>query len=163
MWIPPHTGLPAHCTDITPPDIPAACVAVFDSSKTTWSLVEDHRGKTVFNTRSGLAVYISELGPLPENTTILAPDGQYLKWDGNAWVKDEAAEKAAQLREAESKKSSLMQQANDNIAPLQDAADLGMATESKKQKLADWKKYRVLLSRVDTSTAPNLEWPTKLE
>ncbi|MEQ5456473.1 tail fiber assembly protein, partial [Escherichia coli] len=23
-----------------------------------------------------------------------------------------------------------------------------------------WKKYRVLLNRVDTSTAPDIEWPT---
>ncbi|HAV9103982.1 TPA: tail fiber assembly protein [Escherichia coli] len=26
--------------------------------------------------------------------------------------------------------------------------------------LAGWKKYRVLLNRVDTSTAPDIEWPT---
>ncbi|ELW5865089.1 tail fiber assembly protein, partial [Escherichia coli] len=24
-----------------------------------------------------------------------------------------------------------------------------------------WKKYRVLLNRVDTSTAPDIEWPVK--
>ncbi|EJR7676439.1 tail fiber assembly protein, partial [Escherichia coli] len=23
-----------------------------------------------------------------------------------------------------------------------------------------WKKYRMLLNRVDTSTAPDIEWPT---
>ncbi|NAG96242.1 hypothetical protein GUC37_25905, partial [Escherichia coli] len=26
--------------------------------------------------------------------------------------------------------------------------------------LEAWKKYRVLLNRVDTSTAPDIEWPT---
>ncbi|MBB6978676.1 tail fiber assembly protein, partial [Escherichia coli] len=26
--------------------------------------------------------------------------------------------------------------------------------------LTQWKKYRVLLMRVDTSTAPDIEWPT---
>ncbi|MEA7614602.1 tail fiber assembly protein, partial [Salmonella enterica subsp. enterica serovar Anatum] len=40
-------------------------------------------------------------GPLPENVTSVSPDGEYQKWDGKAWVKDEAAEKAAQLRQAE--------------------------------------------------------------
>ena len=34
------------------------------------------------------------------------------------------------------------------------------ATEEKKSLLAAWKKYRVLLNRVDTSTAPDIEWPT---
>lgn len=52
-----------------------------------------------------------------------------------------------------------MQSANNQIAPLQDAVDLDMATDVEKQTLADWKKYRVLLNRVDISTAPNIDWP----
>ncbi|EOV0222486.1 tail fiber assembly protein, partial [Salmonella enterica] len=40
-YIPPHTGLPANCTDIAPPDIPASHTAVFDTEKQTWSLFED--------------------------------------------------------------------------------------------------------------------------
>nr|CBX82212.1 putative tail fiber assembly protein homolog from lambdoid prophage DLP12 [Erwinia amylovora ATCC BAA-2158] len=75
------------------------------------------------------------------------------------WVKDEETEKAALLSETEAKKTSLMQSANNQIAPLQDAVDLDMATDVEKQTLADWKKYRVLLNRVDISTAPNIDWP----
>ncbi|EDQ9668200.1 TPA: tail fiber assembly protein [Salmonella enterica] len=37
-------------------------------------------------------------GPLPENVTTISPDGQHEKWDGTKWVKDEAAEKAAQIQ-----------------------------------------------------------------
>ncbi|EQA1407893.1 tail fiber assembly protein, partial [Escherichia coli] len=44
-------------------------------------------------------------------------------------------------------------------APLQDAADLEIATEGETSLLEAWKKYRVLLNRVDTSTAPDIEWP----
>ncbi|MEE7406260.1 tail fiber assembly protein, partial [Escherichia coli] len=47
-----------------------------------------------------------------------------------------------------------------HIAPLQDAADLEIATEEENSLLEAWKKYRVLLNRVDTSTAPDIEWPT---
>lgn len=43
------------------------------------------------------------------------------------------------------------------IAPLQDAVDLDMATEVETALLLEWKKYRVLLNRVDTSKP---EWPT---
>ncbi|ECK8890697.1 tail fiber assembly protein, partial [Salmonella enterica subsp. enterica serovar Enteritidis] len=37
-YIPPHTGLPANCTDIAPPDIPASHIAIFDAETGTWSL-----------------------------------------------------------------------------------------------------------------------------
>ncbi|OON33544.1 phage tail protein [Izhakiella australiensis] len=158
-YIPPHTGLPANCTDIAPPDIPAAHVAVFAPDKAKWSLAEDHRGRVIFDTGTGREIYVTGLGPLPDNTTSVAPDGQHQKWDGKKWVKDDEAEKAAQLRDAENQKSRFMQTANDNIAPLQDAVDLDMATDDEKKQLAAWKKYRVLLSRVDTSTAPDITWP----
>ncbi|EIC3683962.1 tail fiber assembly protein [Salmonella enterica subsp. enterica serovar Dublin] len=157
-YIPPHTGLPANCTDIAPPDIPSSHIAVFDAETQTWSLQEDHRGETVYDTTTGNQVYISELGPLPENVTSVSPDGEYQKWDGKAWVKDEAAEKAAQLRQAEETKSRLLQMASEKIAPLQDAVDLGIATDDEKARLDEWKKYRVLVNRMDTA-AP--DWPER--
>ncbi|EAA4075106.1 tail fiber assembly protein [Salmonella enterica subsp. enterica serovar Napoli] len=159
-YIPPHTGLPAHSTDSEPPEIPSGQVAVFDSEKTAWSLIEDHRGQTVYRTDTGEEFYIQELGPLPENVTSVSPDGEYQKWDGKAWVKDEAAEKAAQLRQAEETKSRLLQMASEKIAPLQDAVDLDEATDKEKASLLAWKKYRVQVNRVDTSSP---DWPEKPE
>ncbi|EEG3119741.1 tail fiber assembly protein [Salmonella enterica subsp. enterica] len=162
-YIPPHTGLPANCTDVAPPEIPTSHIAVFDAETETWSLHEDHRGDTVYDTTTGSQVYISAPGPLPENVTSVSPDGEYQKWDGKAWVKDEAAETAARLREAEGTKSRLLQMASEKIAPLQDAVDLGLATDDEKAQLDEWKKYRVLVNRVDTSTAPKIDWPKKPE
>ncbi|HAX9740228.1 TPA: tail fiber assembly protein [Escherichia coli] len=49
--------------------------------------------------------------------------------------------------------------ASEHIAPLQDAADLEIATEEETSLLEAWKKYRVLLNRVNTTTAPDIEWP----
>ncbi|EBT1533055.1 tail fiber assembly protein [Salmonella enterica] len=155
-YIPLHTGLPANCTDIAPPDIPASHIAVFDAETETWSLKEDHRGETVYDTTTGNQMYISDPGPLPENVTSVSPDGEYQKWDGKAWVKDEAAETAARLREAEGTKSRLLQMAAEKIAPLQDAVDLEIATDDEKVQLDEWKKYRVLVNRVDTT---NPDWP----
>ncbi|ECE9970992.1 tail fiber assembly protein, partial [Salmonella enterica subsp. enterica serovar Glostrup] len=82
--------------------------------------------------------------------------GQYEKWDGTRWVKDEEAEKAARLHEAEETKKQLLQLATDKIAPLQDAVDLDEATDDEKARLLAWKKYRVQVNRVDTS---NPVWP----
>ncbi len=155
-YIPPHTGLPANCTDIAPPDIPASHIAVFDAETEMWSLHEDHRGETVYDTTTGNQVYISSPGPLPENVTSVSPDGEYQKWNGKAWVKDEVAETAARLREAEGTKSRLLQTAAEKIAPLQDAVDLEIATDDEKVQLDEWKKYRVLVNRVDTT---NPDWP----
>ncbi|WP_213239649.1 tail fiber assembly protein [Citrobacter braakii] len=162
-YIPPQTGLPAYCTDIEPPEAVAGKVAVFDDETKSWSLVEDHRGKTVFDTETGNAVYVSDLGALPANTTSLAPDGQYMKWNGSEWVKDDEAEKAANIADAQNTKAMLMQEANNAIALLQDAVELDMATDDDVQLLTAWKKYRVLLSRVKPEEAPNINWPEKPE
>lgn len=60
---------------------------------------------------------------------------------------------------AESKKQSLLSEAAARVGPLQDAVDTGMATEEETTALTEWKKYRVLLMRIDKSTAPDIEWP----
>ncbi|WP_205332862.1 tail fiber assembly protein, partial [Escherichia coli] len=41
---------------------------------------------------------------------------------------------------------------------LPSSVDLEIATEEETSLLEAWKKYRVLLNRVDTSVAPDIEW-----
>ncbi|EUD08649.1 tail fiber assembly protein [Providencia alcalifaciens] len=65
------------------------------------------------------------------------------------------------ISEAKSKKQLLLAGATEAIAPLQDAVDLGMATEEEIALLNEWKECRVLLNRVDTSLAPDIDWPQK--
>lgn len=62
---------------------------------------------------------------------------------------------------AESQKSNLMVEANTAITPLQDAIELDIASDEEKVLLLAWKKYRVLLSRIDTRLAPEIDWPEK--
>ncbi|WP_241232571.1 tail fiber assembly protein, partial [Escherichia coli] len=52
------------------------------------------------------------------------------------------------------------QKADSEISWRQDAVDADIATDEETSTLTEWKKYRVLLMRVDTSTAPDIEWPT---
>jgi len=73
--------------------------------------------------------------------------------DGNPILKEI---KIDQVAVAESMKSQLMSDASQKISILQDAVDLDMATEEEAAALLAWKKYRVLLNRVDTS---NPVWP----
>lgn len=60
------------------------------------------------------------------------------------------------IARAEANKQSLLQLAAQSIAPLQDAVDLGMATDAEAARLLAWKTYRVMLNRVDLS---NPVWP----
>lgn len=101
-YIPPHTGLPANSTDIAPPDIPAGFVAVFNSDEASWHLVEDHRGKTVYDVASGDALFISELGPLPENVTVIAGRG-VSEVERHSSVKDTEAENCSDPEAEETK------------------------------------------------------------
>jgi hypothetical protein len=62
---------------------------------------------------------------------------------------------------ANSQKSFLISEATIAISPLQDAVDLGEATDSEVASLKLWKQYRISVNRTDTSTAPNISWPVK--
>ncbi|WP_196245622.1 tail fiber assembly protein, partial [Xenorhabdus bovienii] len=56
-------------------------------------------------------------------------------------------------------KQNLMSTAREKIAICQDAVDLGIATDAEKSALTEWRKYRVLLNRIDCTTAPDIKWP----
>lgn len=81
-YIPANTGLPAYSTDIAPPSATAGFVAVFNFESEKWSLVEDHRGKTVYDIHTGETITISQLGALPDDVISIAPEGHFVKWDG---------------------------------------------------------------------------------
>ncbi len=161
-YIPSHTGLPAHCTDIAPPEIPVGSVAVFNSGNKTWNVVEDHREQTIYSTETGEGIFIYELGPLPDNTTTLAPENNYQEWDGTAWVTnvnamfaDKAKAKCQQLiAEAEKMMS-------DWLVDLQ----LGVITDDDKSSLIKWRTYSKALNVMDLSAVADeesfnaVEWP----
>lgn len=91
------------------------------------------------------------------------PD-KYYSWDmtSNTWVMNDAAvaQKSADLiADAEMRRTTSLSAAGIAISPLQDAVDLGIATDVETRRLKEWKKYRVLLMRIDTSKAPDIEWP----
>ena len=65
------------------------------------------------------------------------------------------------IAHAEETRAQLMAEANQKITPLQAALDVGIATEDELAQLKVWKTYLVLLSRVNTSTAPAIEWPPR--
>ena len=63
------------------------------------------------------------------------------------------------IAQATIKRDSLMAVATSVIAPLQDAIDIGSATDAEVELLKQWKTHRVALNRLDLTTAPNIKWP----
>lgn len=158
-YIPANTGLPAYSTDIAPPSASDGFVAVFNFESGKWTVVEDHRGKTVYDIHTGNATTIGQLGNLPDGVVTVAPEGQFVKWDGKKWVHDTEAEKTAMITLLTQQKDSLLTFATSKIGPLQDAVDLGIATDAETALLLAWKKYRVLINRIKPDDASDISWP----
>ena len=72
---------------------------------------------------------------------------------------NEAAKIAADVKNAELKKAELLIMAGAIISPLQDAVELGIADNEESNLYDAWRKYRVLLNRVDPLLVPNIDWP----
>ncbi|HAT2287168.1 TPA: tail fiber assembly protein [Citrobacter freundii] len=87
------------------------------------------------------------------------PEGKILgAIDGlPAWVDISPPTQEELTAESELIKNSLRMTADAEIAWRQDAVDAGIAMDEETVALAEWKKYRVLLMRVDTA---NPVWPT---
>lgn len=160
-WIPPHTGLPANCTDIEPPATESGLVAVFDSGKATWRIVEDHRNQIVYDTSTAEAIYISELGPLSDNVTSVVPVCDYPKWNGSEWVTDKDAQHAADIEAANQQKTALLAEAQETISFWQTELQLGIISDEDKNSLIAWMSYTKAVQAVDTSKAPDIIWPEK--
>lgn len=60
---------------------------------------------------------------------------------------------------AEAKKQQLIDEAEVRILPLARAKRLGIAKTDELQQLDELERYSVLLSRIETASAPNIDWP----
>ena len=102
---------------------------------------------------------------------VLIPEGEAVSigysYDGKkltapALTADQkAAQDAADVSMNIILKSTLMNEASQRISVLQDAVDLEMATDNETKLLPLWKKYRVLLSRINADISSAVTWPDK--
>lgn len=76
-----------------------------------------------------------------------------------AWVKPTEPSKEELIKDAESKRSSLIAKSSLEIDMLTDAESDGSITEDEKTALEKWKGYRLELRRLDVNNAPDIMWP----
>jgi len=70
------------------------------------------------------------LGALPADYTLTAPEPAFDTWEGGQWQLDEAGQLAAARDLATRTRALLLQYANTQVAALQDAVDLEIASDA---------------------------------
>lgn len=128
-----------------------------------WVLVEDNREKTAFNIETKDTVKIDYLGELKAGFTLLEPF-EFCIWDKKTktWVLDENQKNTAIIQKNESIKNLLLATSNEKIALLQDIIDLDIRESNEDEQLKQWKKFRILVTRVDTNQI-DVKWPEQPE
>ncbi|EKO8777463.1 tail fiber assembly protein [Salmonella enterica] len=156
-------GVPANSCIDAPGKIKEGFTVCRTVDGKAWEGIVDHRGDTVYSTKTGEKVTITVPGEYPEDTTTLAPVTPYDKWNGSQWVTDLKAQHAADVMAAEQTKTALLAEATAIIAPLADAQAGGYIDDADMPRLAEWQRYRYKLTKVDTSIAPDITLPPKPE
>ncbi|WP_272688893.1 tail fiber assembly protein [Providencia sp. PROV033] len=145
------------------PELPVKSdIAIIRSAdEKSWLYVTDHQGKTAYSTETRQPLEVDFIGDLPEALTLLEPQTEFDKWDGKKWVTDTEAQKEAFIAQAESEKAQRLEEAEQHIAMLERKVRLNMATDEEKALLTAWEIYSVKVADVDTSLAPDIEYPQK--
>lgn len=151
-------SMPGHSTDVEPVGVMEGYVAVFNDPG--WLQEEDHRGDTVYSTIDGMPYVVDYIGKIKDGYTTAAPSGPYQKWDGQKWVTDTDAQHAADVEAADQQKAKLLLEAQETISFWKTELQLGIISDEDKASLITWVNYIKAVKAVDTSTAPNIIWPT---
>ena len=85
--------IPAGCIDTEPPELRNGYAAKWVN--TEWQYLPDLRGQTAYNTETGEAITIEEIGELSAGLTLLARPDECHDWINGAWKlnKDKAKAK----------------------------------------------------------------------
>jgi hypothetical protein len=156
-------GIPANSCIDAPVDEKDGFAVCRKATLDGWEYVTDHRGEMVYDITTGQPVNITMPGDYPDDVTTIKPLTPYDRWNGSEWVTDNDAQKSGQMLEAEQQKSAFLAEAQSTISLWQTELQLGIISDDDKASLIAWMKYIQALNAVDTSTAPDIEWPVKPE
>lgn len=161
--------VPGYATPQSPPQTESGWVAAYvggDGSVPqnwpdgAWEVVRDYRSVPLFHTADGKAFALGEefwgVGDLPAGLTDVPRPSRAHVWSGAEWVLDAALATQVALEDNKVEKSEREARARVAMEPLQMAVDIDLATAEEAASLLAWKRYFVLLSRVDLA---NPEWP----
>ena len=159
QYLPVGVGLPANAYLDAPNSVNDNHAIIHNGQN--WTYPPDYRGQKIYSTSTGSESLVTDAGEIPSGFTFLMPSSEFDRWDGEQWVLDTEKQKQHYIDVATENKKQLLNDANEQIRYLQDAVDADIATDTEQTLFADWKKYRVLLNRVDVNQAPDIEWPSQ--
>lgn len=148
---------------IDAPELPtkAGLAVVRSKDGNKWEIVTDNRGKTAYNTENRQPAEINFIGDLSAELTLLEPKSEFDVWNGKKWIVDTKAQKEAFISQAEHEKAQRLDEAEQHIAMLERKIRLGMATNEEIELHQKWEIYSINIADIDTSLAPDIDWPEK--
>lgn len=152
-------GIPANSCIDAPGESKEGFAVCRTADFTAWEYMVDHRGETVYSTETGETIIVSLPGDYPEGTTTLAPSTPYDTWNGSEWVTDTEEKHEVDIETAEQQKAALLAKAQTTIGLWQTELQLGIISDEDKASLISWLTYIKQLQVVNTSMAPDIEWP----
>ena len=159
QYLPIGVGLPANAYLEAPKSVKDNQAIIHDGQQ--WTYPKDLRGTKIYSIETGGETIFQEVGEIPDGFTELKPTSEFDSWDGKKWQFDKNKQHQYEVNQASTKKNQLLAEATTQISYLQDAVDSQIASEQESQLLSEWKKYRVLVNRIDIEQAPNIEWPNQ--
>lgn len=87
------TGLAANSTLKKPPTYEEGFIPIFKDGE--WVVVENHFGKTSYNTETKEPKIVDYVGEIQQGWTFLEPI-EFGEWDGNSWVDNRTEEEIAE-------------------------------------------------------------------
>lgn len=151
-------GIPACSMAVSPPEIPEKHVALAQDG--AWRLAPDYRGQTAYAKDGSGSMTISTPGELADDYTFDVPATAFDLWTEDGWITDSDKISAAQIAEAESTQSALLNTATQSIVVWQTKLLRGrQLTEAEASALDLWLDYIDQLEALNTSLAPNISWP----
>ena len=159
QYLPIGVGLPANAYLEAPQSVKDNQAIIHDGQQ--WTYPKDLRGTKIYSIETGGETILQEVGDIPDGFTELKPTSEFDSWDGKKWQFDKNKQHQYEVNQASIKKNQLLSEAASQLSYLQDAVDSQIASEQETQLLVEWKKYRVLVNRIDIELAPNIEWPNQ--
>ena len=159
QYLPTGVGLPANAYLDAPKNVKDNQAIIHNGQQ--WTYPKDLRGTIIYSTETGVETTMQEVGEIPEGYTTSKPTSEFDSWDGKKWQLDVSKQHQYEVNQASAKKNQFIADATAQISYLQDAVESEIASEQETQLLAEWKKYRVLVNRIDIEQAPNIDWPSQ--
>lgn len=151
-------GVPANTTTVAPPSALDGYVIIFKPTTNEWSYIENHMGSLVYSTATGSSSLVTEIGPIQEGYTLIAPSSENDVWSGASWVIDPDKQRESTREVNKQKQELIISNINNHTQIWQTQLTLGIINDMDKQSLTEWMFYAQQVQAIDINLEV-IDWP----